>query len=391
MPEAGLSDKVRASDELLQSVREQAQAGRTKVALFLGAGASQHLGKPTMNGFFEAWFGDDFGDRLQGPLPIRDSEDLVLSLIRAAYPDPRSSVFDLEHVIGLLQVGTDCFEEPLGTLGIQTVFETCLGGRAPPYAQFGQRFEQLSPRWADFGRLLADARELMFRKLHDVFGPVDVRKATALWNGQTPWLTRAGALPVFTTNYDRVMEVVCGEYAFGGGPEPVDGFVQSGGGAWVWDPDAFLGAETEDLILFKLHGSVHWFLRNGELRRGAHDEWETRGGLGDDAMLLPAIGKLREGWSSELYQFLDAWANCTPVWVVIGFSFRDEEIREIFRRHLTAGDIESCIVVAPVEDDDERSNAYVHTLGMEYPDTVTRVDARFGDDDCTKRLAELVS
>ena len=146
---------------------------------------------------------------------------------------------------------------------------------------------------------------------------------------------------VFTTNYDTVMD----SYAHGKGFEIVNGFAEGGHLRSVW-ADAW-GRRTANtpLYLTKLHGSVRW-------HKDADGEIVETGGVtqrdfGRDVLIAPTEGAKDYG-GKPFPALMDRFRReigKVDVLLVIGFSYRDDEMVRIIRDRLGNG--MSLISVSP--------------------------------------------
>lgn len=139
-------------------------------------------------------------------------------------------------------------------------------------------------------------------------------------------------LQVFTTNYDLVME----EYANKAGYEIVNGFKPYGymSSIWsdVWDPH-----KERSMHLIKLHGSINWYSdADGNIvETGSVTQRETD----NDIMIAPTEGAKNYGrrpFPTLLKRFEESMKKVDML-LVIGFSYRDDEITEIIKRRLDEG------------------------------------------------------
>ena len=138
---------------------------------------------------------------------------------------------------------------------------------------------------------------------------------------------------VLTTNYDNVIETYCEEAR----TPLANGFEPSFHGDRREWTGKFGKAESGALRLVKMHGSVTW-QRDGDAvleigRLSARDEEY-------DVMIYPEKGTKR--YDKSIFprlrrKFSEVLAN-TDLLVVIGFSFRDEEINRMIRQRLAVSD-----------------------------------------------------
>lgn len=122
-------------------------------------------------------------------------------------------------------------------------------------------------------------------------------------------------LNIITTNYDRVIEHVLA-YS---GIDYSDGF--SGKKLSIFNEHYF---PTEGIVnLIKVHGSLNWFLLDGEIRYLDKNE------IYEPQIICPGRNKFLEAYSSpyrELIQKSDAYINEAMSFLVVGFGFNDEHL-----------------------------------------------------------------
>jgi len=141
-------------------------------------------------------------------------------------------------------------------------------------------------------------------------------------------------LPVFTTNYDLSIEK-CYEH-----PNLhfhlIDGFMKDRLTIPRWAAKVYEEyAHTEndiDIVLFKLHGSVDWVRTpDGDIQRTEAKQRDP--GSLKTVIVYPTRTKkeIHEEPFRTNYDYLLACLAHTKICIVIGFSFRDQEIVEHFR------------------------------------------------------------
>ena len=160
---------------------------------------------------------------------------------------------------------------------------------------------------------------------------------------------------------------------------------------WAWNLDAFRSPPLHEpkpgrLVLAKLHGSANWYEANGGVgvrglgacsARPAHHE-------GGSALRPPVLskGEPTEWWAKALYEMLEEVLLSARACIAIGFSFRDDYLRERFERTLAARPDFRLLMVAPDAGEWEAvGNASVSRLAADYPNAV-RSETHFGGTDC---------
>ena len=141
-----------------------------------------------------------------------------------------------------------------------------------------------------------------------------------------------GEFWVFTTNYDLVMEA----YAKKKNLEVVNGFGPPDDMIKEWTGTWKPNTDKPPLYLAKLHGSIRWYRDVGVITEAGVT---ARRNVEDDIMIAPTEGAKR--YDGEPFSTLmDCFRNVvqdTNILLVIGFSYRDEEIVRIIKNRLAEG------------------------------------------------------
>jgi hypothetical protein len=265
---------------------------QSPLTLFLGAGASQPLGKPTMQPFVRALA---FGIR------GNDRDSWVLQhLIKRCGEDLENILGELDGIIHAksFQVVSDVVEG--SHLNISKEEADALR-RSIEY-QIIQQYSDISPT-----PLIN-----LYKPLFDlIFAHVRMEKH---------------CLPIFTTNYDTAIEEFCNlneDY------ELVDGFRPSGRDN-VWDSTQFhsfkLREGKKNIVLFKLHGSVDWIFvkaKKAIVRTQPFHEMADAGRY-KNVLIYPAVHKVAT--DDPYFTAYDYYGRCcerSRLLLTIGYSFRD--------------------------------------------------------------------
>lgn len=148
---------------------------------------------------------------------------------------------------------------------------------------------------------------------------------------------------IFTLNYDGIIEYYCEKNNL----TYTDGFDP------FWNPDKF--KDENNVNLFKLHGSLYWIRpKFGKpfrvpLRRLTISQVRSIDGYSVSEMML--YPKLQKDKQSEVFSWLDRRfkdsLNNADICVIIGYSFRDDEIRNSIIESLSANHKLWLIIVSP--------------------------------------------
>jgi hypothetical protein len=161
----------------------------------------------------------------------------------------------------------------------------------------------------------------------------------------------------FTTNYDNIIEDFWVNYR---GYYLLDVGFTSKEGKKLLDIERFVENNKENsyvaMQLAKLHGSVNWIRNtNGQVQESGYnlnyDDIRRRSGsmdFKDDVMIYPVSQKqLFVNPFSHLFVVLDAELQKRELWIVIGYSFRDIVIRDMFERALNANKKRKVLLIHP--------------------------------------------
>ena len=165
---------------------------------------------------------------------------------------------------------------------------------------------------------------------------------------------------ICTTNYDQIMEhyidAPTNDYF------RIDGFALDRKTQKVFfDPLNFNMINIDDskqipCYLYKLHGSLNWVPYYWEgvvkiYRREPEDHH------GDNFVIYPTLVKKKEEYHNEPYSFLmekfQERIDNSDIFIVIGYSFRDEQINEYFKQFLNK-DHARMFVISPTAEVDTR-------------------------------------
>lgn len=141
----------------------------------------------------------------------------------------------------------------------------------------------------------------------------------------------ADGLRVFTTNYDMVVEAYAKETC----RELVNGFQRRRNTDDVWD-NGWDGQTKKPLYLVKLHGSMNWYEDDGDVLDANNITQRT---ADHSVLIAPTEGPKDYGRKPflELQKHFEKEMSGVDVLLVIGFSYRDEEIVKIIKKSLKDG------------------------------------------------------
>jgi hypothetical protein len=369
------------------------------VAFLTGAGASKALGLPIMNEFFEHLVGPDLVQRMQSATAARG--DMVIQLLRAAYPDVSTQVFDLERVMMLIQtLETGMFRAPDQIYGpLLSLMASGMNNQKLTYATFTQQLADQRPAIAATFKAIAEGIDLILHEFNRIFGFVDPVRAFALWQPLLEWARRTSRrpVPIFTTNYDIAIEQAAAAPGFDDSFMLQSGFAP-GHQAHTWCPTHYTADDARSTIwLFKLHGSASWCISRstGELLL----QPEGQPIYPDPTYYLPAIRLPYESKSIPSadvepiyhvqYQALQAALSVVKVFVVIGLSFRDDTLRHYFRQALERRDDLVVVAIAPVGDSDTEQSLNYGLQELSQYKNFHRLDMLFNAENANDLIREI--
>ena len=145
---------------------------------------------------------------------------------------------------------------------------------------------------------------------------------------------------ICTTNYDQVMENYIDNDD--NGLIRVDGFVHDNAthklifqSNILFNPQQNNTINTKNCYLYKLHGSLNWITHEGQIRQRETDESFADG---SNFVIYPTRSSKDDDYKQEPYATMLAKfkerIEKTDVFIVIGYSFRDESINKEFQNFL---------------------------------------------------------
>ncbi|MFH1700533.1 MAG: SIR2 family protein [Candidatus Zixiibacteriota bacterium] len=275
------------------------------IILFLGAGASVPLGKPTMK---------EFVTKLEQLIPRYNKRSQIFHKI-AAFRNK-----DLEEILGDL--------EKLHSLQYINSFNIRSLGLTTDDKSYEDLLIEIDNTEVDAlisiikHEIIKEYRELEEKSVLQVYEPL----FETIFSSIGP---RKHFLPVFTTNYDLAVEEFCRlkmqDYGLTNGIE-ADHFSKE----FFWNPSIFQSLSLiegrRQIVLFKLHGSVDWIrLRtSGKIVKSPsmYDRLDSK--VYQNVIIYPTGDKIAidEPFVTN-YRYLTKCCEKAKLMIVIGYSFRD--------------------------------------------------------------------
>jgi hypothetical protein len=177
---------------------------------------------------------------------------------------------------------------------------------------------------------------------------------------------------IFTTNYDQSIEQYCTLI----GIECLDGFKHDPvKKRYLWDKGYYehyvTKNNTQKIYLYKLHGSLNWkFHKSLGIERTSVESFRNDGNYSDNLLIYPAMSIKKEKKNdpyASIHQTFEQEMSKANGCIVIGYSFRDEDINEIFTKFLDSG--KWMIAISPNAESDIQFNL----LKKRKPNVITGV------------------
>jgi len=301
---------------------KRSKSSKKGVLLFIGAGASMGLGLPDTRAFMELLHKEvEERGRLNS-----EQKQFLTHIQHFIKKKENISLVDIEYVVNYLY-------------NIQTF-----------YKEF-KEFFKISSRYTPVDKFLREATELLAFIEQILLEVYDVRSEDQTIKmakeAYRPFITSAlqsaDVLYTVTTNYDLVLDLVldsiCKEYkvAF------IDGFSRDRESKLNINQIKLSPKKKKSLVYLKLHGSIDWYLDGSIIRRLTPG---TRPYIPREKIFFypPLYGKdplKDESWSvygeatkeiRKLYTKFEKILEQVKTAIVIGFSFRDRSINDIFKK-----------------------------------------------------------
>ena len=277
-----------------------------KTTLFLGAGASAFVGHPTT--------------------------ELLLNRIRKDFRRRPRNVIDITKIIVEDNDYTDVEKLYDGIVRMFGVRNDSPNGRTI-FRALHDNDTTFRTTLTELEDLKSTIRDMLLASL--VVNEDSRESIVQVYNTVRSVIKDGGAdgLRVFTTNYDTVMEA----YAEDTGLEIINGFKHHRRLSKVWADAWDRTTDRPPLYLTKLHGSINW-------HEDADGNIVETGGVTQrdasrDIMIAPTEGAKDYGRKPfpDLMKHFEESMETVDVLLVIGFSYRDDEINKIIKRRLDDG------------------------------------------------------
>ena len=353
--------------------------------IFLGAGASQPFGIPTMEGFVPL-----FSELLEGS-GSPDEKELYAAIIESLGPS-----IDLEAVFSLINMMT---EREWNSIHLNPSLFFYKRYRCDPYPPIldlpidgGKRLAKdlevvpvLKERLEKYVRNACEIRDEFYEKIYDTYSylfnnlahTINLPGSRAATRGNQKILTHNW--PIFTTNYDLCVEEFCREYGIklniGVGYDQARRLT-------IVSTNLF-NPSSDEFSLVKLHGSLRWVIQDdGTLVQ--HEGGKRTYGLHEvigDVMVFPIRQK-------DMYvdPYLDMIYYCAKklkrhrIWLVIGYQFNYEILRTMFEEY--SSEDKWMILVDP------KASSIKNNLGLKCK--IKTISKKFGSPETTMDITNFI-
>lgn len=336
-----------------------------KIALFLGAGASVPFGKPTTkelkNELLEEYkkLENEIRSEYAGKSPNPRAEELWFSILLHSILS-FDEFGDIEHVLqALKELHAFFIKSQYGGRYVQSLILSNYGDKYSPDSVQDWRF-------SEYIKTIAEQRKRLEKRIFYRY-QWDKSYTEALGQIYDPLFGEikkySKDIRVFTTNYDRAIEVYCSKSE--GKCRCVYGFrYDEVSERRLWNKDEgfeFPSSVKEGVTivyLYKLHGSLNWKKdANGEIEAITGETPISDPSYVEDMLIYPTVspktGQQREPYKTIRERFKKELLESTDVCIIIGFSFRDGHIKSIFSDFIKLG-TKTLIVVSRSADENIR-------------------------------------
>jgi len=337
-----------------------------KLTLFLGAGASMPFGFPDTEKFKT--------DLEESLAPNQDTNNMLSILQRSGHKDIENVLTSIEELVNLPS-------NPGYSLLNNTVYLTYKDVNGNPGTE-NKSFDQIV---ADFREHEAEIHNQVY-KAYSWDGAAVPQESLKLYDGFFDILRDSeDGIHICTTNYDQVMENYID--APDNGLKRIDGFNNNDSEhKSFFQPNSFSepnqnNSDTDDrnCYLYKLHGSLNWVSYYDKVRQRESEEQVADG---SNFVIYPTLSSKNEDYKQEpfstVWKKLQERIATSDVFIVIGYSFRDDLINSQFKKFLDRNRDTKMFVISPSASEDTSrglgSETFAHSnLHVADPKTQERI------------------
>lgn len=283
----------------------------SEISILTGAGSSVKIGISTMAGMV-----DKFLQECPKSGAIRNALDFLLKL---------NIEHDLEEFLLAINDLISFSETPSFK-----IFKSKNLGRTKI------NYESLLSKFENIQQSQFELKKYLFNWIASTCFRFDRNAANEIWGELCKVLAKKN-IPIFTTNYDFAIEEISESNSI----KIIDNFFTKSHGRSFWY-SSLEGFKEDGLKIFKLHGSVNWYItkERKNIEKININALENREGLPIERLaIFPTRFKdIYETYFFSLYKKFIDYLDETKYLFVIGHSLRDEYIRAAIREAFRKSD-----------------------------------------------------
>lgn len=311
------------------------------ISYFLAAGASEPFGYPVTKSFQEILASESVGKFEVKPDSLISEERILLTILKhKTYPDIEY-IFEFQKELSRMIQHCPVLVDFLKSYA--------LGGSIKGVPTTAYELGVEIKNYLEYNDTLSD---FLTTKIYEYYSwrEQNIEKINKIYS-KLLYLNNQELTNIFTTNYDGIIESYCKEserrYNL------VDGFeYDSFSGLKKWNSSTFSQVnDTTSLYLFKLHGSLNWkrHRKHGIVKlEDIEKPMKNDGQYLTDILIKPSRSpkeeERHEPFRTLISEFKERIEK-SNICMVIGYSFRDEGINEIFDGFMKRGG--RLIIISP--------------------------------------------
>lgn len=298
-----------------------------RISLFLGAGASASLNKPTTSMLRQILI------KKYNSTSLHD--DLIQTLLNI------DGFIDIEYVLRCVEEFDDFINKPYGSELIREFERKHLGHQIVAFRSKAYSFSQLESALVEIKNTIENEVFENYSWNHD---DDSNGKLDKIFEPLINYINKnSEKIRIFTTNYDRAIEEYCNQKKF----VLIDGFMPNElDGRAFWKDGDFSYYDNLDkpkIFLYKLHGSLGWKEHKTEgLERIIYERKSQYPNFTKDLVIYPTLDPKHpttEEPFASIHKEFDQRMEEIDVCISIGYSFRDSHVNEIFLKFIEKGKI----------------------------------------------------